>query len=146
MALDKDFKEFLQLLNQHKVEYLVIGGYAVVFYGYVRFTGDVDVWINTDNENAQKLIQAIDNFGFEVDELKEKDFEKDIIMFKMGVELLRIEITNRISGVRFKECYARRVETVIEDISIPFISLEDLKINKKRSGRLKDLNDLEHLP
>ena len=104
MALDKDFKEFLLLLNQHKVKYLVIGGYAVVFYGYVRFTGDVDVWIEANQDNAENLIKAIDAYGFEIDELKKRNFEKDIIMFSMGADLLKIEITNRISGVKFIDC------------------------------------------
>lgn len=146
MTLDKDFKEFLLLLNQNKVKYLVIGGYAVVFYGYVRFTGDVDIWIAADQDNAQNLIKAIDTYGFEVDELKKRDFEKEIIMFSMGADLLKIEITNRISGVKFNDCYPRRMETEIEDLVISFIGLEDLKKNKKWSGRLKDLNDLENLP
>ncbi len=146
MALDKDFKEFLLLLNQHRVKYLVIGGYAVVFYGYVRFTGDVDVWIEASQDNAENLIKAIDAYGFEIDELRKRNFEKDIIMFSMGADLLKIEITNRISGVKFTDCYPRRIETEIEGIIISFIGLEDLKKNKKWSGRLKDLNDLENLP
>lgn len=146
MALDKDFKEFLLLLNLHKVKYLVIGGYAVVYYGYVRFTGDVDIWIEGSQENAEKLIKAIDTYGFEVDELKTRDFEKDIIMFSMGADLLKIEITNRISGIIFDDCYPRRRETEMEGVTIAFIGLEDLKKNKMWSGRLKDLNDLENLP
>jgi hypothetical protein len=146
MALDKDFKEFLLLLNLHKVKYLVIGGYAVVYYGYVRFTGDVDIWIEASEDNAKKLIQAIDAYGFEVEELKSRDFEKDIIMFSMGADLLKIEITNRISGIIFNDCYPRRRETELEGVPISFIGLDDLKKNKKWSGRLKDLNDLENLP
>jgi hypothetical protein len=146
MALDKDFKEFLLLLNQHKVKYLVIGGYAVVYYGYVRFTGDVDIWIEASEDNAKNLIEAIDAYGFEVEELKSRDFEKDIIMFSMGADLLKIEITNRISGIVFNDCYPRRRETELEGVPISFIGLDDLKKNKKWSGRLKDLNDLENLP
>jgi hypothetical protein len=146
MALDKDFKEFLLLLNQHKVKYLVIGGYAVVYYGYVRFTGDVDIWIEASEDNAKNLIEAIDAYGFEVEELKSRDFEKDIIMFSMGADLLKIEITNRISGIVFNDCYPQRRETELEGVPISFIGLDDLKKDKKWSGRLKDLNDLENLP
>jgi hypothetical protein len=133
-------------LNQHKVKYLVIGGYAVVYYGYVRFTGDVDIWIEASEDNAKNLIEAIDAYGFEVEELKSRDFEKDIIMFSMGADLLKIEITNRISGIIFNDCYPRRRETELEGVPISFIGLDDLKKNKKWSGRLKDLNDLENLP
>jgi hypothetical protein len=133
-------------LNQHKVKYLVIGGYAVVYYGYVRFTGDVDIWIEASEDNAKNLIEAIDAYGFEVEELKSRDFEKDIIMFSMGADLLKIEITNRISGIVFNDCYPRRRETELEGVPISFIGLDDLKKNKKWSGRLKDLNDLENLP
>jgi hypothetical protein len=146
MALDKDFKEFLLLLNLHKVKYLVIGGYAVVYYGYVRFTGDVDIWIEPSQANAENLIKAIDAYDFEIEELKTRDFEKDIIMFSMGADLLKIEITNRISGIIFNDCYPRRRETELEGVPISFIGLDDLKKNKKWSGRLKDLNDLENLP
>jgi Nucleotidyl transferase of unknown function (DUF2204) len=146
MVLDNDFKEFLQLLNRHQVKYMLIGGYAVVHYGYVRFTGDVDVWIPQSNENAQQLIKAIDDFGFDTVDLAKKDFEKEIIMFYFGTELMKIELTNRISGVDFDDCYPRRVETEIDEMIIPVIGLEDLKRNKKWSGRHKDLNDLENLP
>ena len=145
MELDKDFKEFLQLLNQNEVEYIVVGGYAVAFHGYPRYTGDFDVWIRPLSENASNLISAIDAFGFETVGLQNLNFETETIAFHLGTPPMRIDIMNQISGVKFDECYLKRIETEISGVEIKYICLEDLIKNKQASGRLKDLNDLEHL-
>ena len=145
MELDKDFKEFLQLLNQNKVEYLVVGGYAVAFHGYPRYTGDFDVWIKPLGENANSLIKVIDIFGFETVGLQNLNFEAETIAFHLGTPPIRIDIMNQISGVKFNECYPKRIETEVDGVNIKYIGLEDLIRNKQASGRLKDLNDLEHL-
>jgi hypothetical protein len=138
-----DFKEFLQLLNFHKVRYLLIGGYAVGYYGYPRATADIDIWISNDKENIEKIIQVLNKFGFPdvpTDVLRE---ENKII--RMGVPPLRIELLTGISGVRFEECYSRKIVAAIDEMDISIISINDLKENKKASGRYKDLNDLENL-
>ena len=108
IQIPQDFREFLRLLNYHNVEYLLIGGYAVGYYGFVRATGDMDIW--------------------------------------MGVPPLRLEILTTISGVDFAKCFQNRLTDQIDGIDVNLINLEDLKINKKASGRLKDLLDLENLP
>ena len=144
--LPPDFKEFFQLLNSHKVHYLVIGGYAVAYHGYPRATGDIDIWIATNLNNAKKTVQAIKEFGFADPDISEEIFLKEDQVIRMGVPPLRIELLTTISGVDFKSCYANRIDETLDDVTISFIGLEDLKQNKKASGRHIDLNDLERLP
>jgi predicted nucleotidyltransferase len=145
MELDKDFKEFLVLLNQNEVEYLVVGGYAVAFHGYPRFTGDFNIWANGTNYNLEKLIKAIEQFGFESGQLKNIDFEHEVVAFHLGTPPVRIDIMNKISGVKFTDCYQRKEELSIDGLTIHYIGYDDLIKNKKASGRHKDLSDIENL-
>lgn len=144
-TLPDDFKELLKLFNKHRVEYLLIGGYAVAHYGYVRATQDMDLWINNVSSNAVKTVQALIEFGFKPTTLTEDLFLQPHRVIRMGVPPLRIEILTTISGVQFDACYERRKKVVIDGVSIPIIDIEDLKANKKAAGRHSDLNDLENL-
>lgn len=144
MILPQDFKDFLKLLNHHNVEYLLIGGYAVGYYGYPRATADMDVWIALSRENAKNVKQVLFDFGMVSDDVTEELFLSDNIV-RMGLPPMRIEVLTKIDGVEFKECYKNKNIVQIDGLEIPLISLEDLKTNKKASGRYKDLNDLEHL-
>jgi hypothetical protein len=144
--LPADFKEFLKLLNEKKVEYLLIGGYAVGYYGYVRATADMDVWIARNEENAARTLAAIREFGFDLPDSIQEMFLKPDNVARMGVPPFRIELLTSISGADFDVCYAERVIDTIDEVTVPIISLRHLKINKKASARLKDLADLEHLP
>ena len=145
IRLPQDFKELLQLLNLKKIEYLVVGGYAVALYGYPRATGDMDIWVAISKINAHKIVEALKEFGFNVAELKEELFLEKEKNIRMGIPPLRIEILTSIDGVEFTECYSNKEIVIIDDIEINFISLEDLKKNKKASGRYQDLADLENL-
>lgn len=145
-ALPPDFKEFLNLLNVREVEYLLIGGYAVSFHGYPRVTNDIDLWVAVNPANAHKLIAVLRAFGFDTPELTPELFLKDRSIVRMGHPPMRIEITTGIDGVRFDDCYPRRTVAMIDGILVNVISREDLKTNKRASGRLKDLADLENLP
>ncbi len=145
MLLPKDFKELLQLLNLKKIEYLVVGGYAVALYGYPRATGDMDIWIAISKDNAHKTVEALKEFGFSAPQLKKELFLEKEKNIRMGNPPLRIEILTSIDGVEFTECYRNKKTVTIDDIDINFISLEDLKKNKKASGRYQDLADLENL-
>jgi hypothetical protein len=145
MLLPKDFKELLQLLNSKKVDYLVVGGYAVALYGYPRAAGDMDIGIAFSKDNARKAVEALKKFGFNTPQLKEELFLEKEKNIKMGNPPLRIEILTSIDGVEFTECYRNKKTVTINDIDINFISLEDLKKNKKASGRHQDLADLENL-
>ena len=145
-TLARDFKEFLKLLNSNSVEYLLIGGYAVGIYGYVRATNDLDVWVNVSAENASRIERALREFGFAAPGLKADLFLTRNTVVRMGVPPIRIEILTSISGVEFELCYAERQVIHIEDMAVPVISLPRLRENKTASGRAKDLADLENLP
>ena len=145
IELANDYKEFLRLLRAHGVEYLLIGGWAVGYHGYPRATYDLDVWIATSSANAKRVVKALSEFGVSVPELSAELFLQPDKIVRMGVEPKRIEVMTSISGVEFDECYRERVETMMSDVPVSLINLHYLKINKKASGRLKDLADLEQL-
>jgi len=142
----QDFSEFLKLLNEHHVEYLLIGGFAVAMHGYPRTTADMDVWVARRRENAENLVRSLREFGFDTPNLTPELFDDPERIVRMGTAPLRIEIMTQIDGVQFDECRARAETQVVDGNSIPVISLNDLKINKRASGRAKDLDDLENLP
>lgn len=144
--LPPDFREFLKLLNAHHVEYLLIGGYAVAYHGYPRATADMDIWIAVHSQNAERIVTALKEFGFDPPELSPALFVREGQMIRMGVPPVRIDIATTISGVSFAECYAARVVDVLDEIDVNLISLPHLKTNKKAAGRHKDLDDLENLP
>ena len=143
--LPDDFRDFLKLCNQKRVKYLLIGGYAVGYYGYPRATGDMDIWIERSAENAAKMVAVLIAFGFDVPELSTDLLLEVGKIVRMGVPPIRLEILNEISGVTFAECYPSRVRVKLDGIRVDVIGLEDLKTNKAAAGRLKDLDDLEHL-
>ena len=144
--LPKDFKEFLKLLNANQVEYLLIGGYAVGYHGYPRATADMDIWIAAKPDNSTKIINVFNDFGFSDSMLQPDIFLKEDQIVRIGLPPIRIEVITTISGVSFDECYSERVIGKIDGIQVNLIDLKHLKINKKASGRHKDLNDLENLP
>lgn len=146
IGLPKDFKEFFTLLNANDVEYLLIGGYAVGYHGYPRATNDIDIWIAMNQENAGKMMKVLKEFGFDTPELSSELFLQKDRMIRLGMPPMQIEVLVEISGVKFAECYAERINDVIDGIPMNLINLKHLKINKKASGRYKDLDDLEHLP
>ena len=146
IELPQDFKEFLSILNSHEVDYLLIGGYAVGYYGYPRATNDMDIWVSIDSENAKKMVNVLNDFGLSTPDLSADLFLEKGNIVRLGIPPMRIEILNQISGVLFEECFSKRVIDEIDGIQINFISLERLKANKKASGRFKDLDDLENLP
>jgi len=144
--LPPDFKEFLRLLNAHNVEYLLIGGYAVGYYGYPRATADMDIWIAMNPANAAGMVDVLKEFGFDPPNLSPQLFLKQWQIIRLGVPPVRIEIATTISGVDFSDCYTRRVVDDMDGVKVNLISLEHLKANKKASGRHQDLADLENLP
>ncbi|MCC6444231.1 MAG: nucleotidyltransferase [Armatimonadetes bacterium] len=144
--LPNDFKEFLRLMNTHDVRYLLVGGYAVGYYGYPRATADMDLWVAVGPENAKKLVAVLREFGFASPEVTEAIFLTENRIIRMGMPPVRIELLTTISGVDFEECYRSRAADDLDGVEVSIISLEHLKINKKASGRHKDLDDLENLP
>ena len=144
--LTDDFKEFLRLLNANRVDYLLVGGYAVGLHGYPRATVDLDVWIRTTADNAERVLRALREFGFDLPELEPTLFTDPRSIVRFGVPPFRIEVMTSIDGVEFEGCRAQAVEFDLDDVRVPVISLADLKINKRAAGRHKDLADLENLP
>jgi len=145
MIFNPDFREFIELLNKHKVRYLVIGGYAVAFHGHPRYTKDLDVWIWMDKTNSENLIIALKAFGFGTLKLKTEDFLQKDIIIQLGYPPNRIDLMTSPKGVEFENCYASRETIEIEGLKIDFIDIANLKKNKKATGRLQDLADLENL-
>jgi hypothetical protein len=143
--LSKDFKEFIELLNEHNVRYLVVGGYAVAFHGYPRYTKDLDVWIELSPENADNVLKALEEFGFGSLGLKPEDFLESEQIIQLGYPPNRIDILTTLKEIKFKDCYKARVEVDIQGLKINFIDLENLKHNKRATGRPQDLADAENL-
>ena len=145
LPLPPDFREFLQLLNSAKAEYLVVGGYAVSYHGYPRPTGDLDIWIAIHPQSASKMMEVLSKFGFAGAGATAELFTTPGKVIRMGEPPVRIEILTTISGVEFAACFARRIQCVIDGITVNIISREDLISNKIAAGRPKDFNDLSHL-
>ena len=141
----QDFKEFVELLNRHEVEYLIVGGYALGIHGYPRYTGDLDVWINPTPENGRKMILVMDGFGFASMGLTWQDFSASGNVIQMGHPPFRIDVLTQPDGVEFGECYSRRILVEYQGVELSVIGLEDFKKNKRASGRPKDLLDLSGL-
>ena len=145
MVLNKDFREFIELLNAHNIKYLVVGGYAVTVHGYPRYTNDIDIWLWINKSNAENLIEVLKDFGFGSLDIKVENFLNPNKVIQLGYPPNRIDLLTSISGVEFEDCYPKRVSIDVAGIKIDFIDIESLKKNKKASGRHKDLNDLENL-
>lgn len=139
-----DFLEFLEFLTKHQVEYLLVGGYAVVLHGYIRSTGDMDLWIDRTNENYKKLKKVYLDFSAPI--FPEEEFSNPKFnVWGIGVEPSKIEILTQVDGLLFNESYKRREYFKVDKLQIPYIDFEDLIKNKLASGRHKDLADIEQL-
>lgn len=141
---NQDFQDFIQSLNLYKVEYILVGGYAVILHGYIRSTGDMDIWINKTSENYYKLKEALNKFGapmFSENEFLGRKFN----VWGFGKEPNRIEIMSEVKGLQFDKVYAKSKTYQHEDFGIRFIHLKDLLKAKKAAGRYKDKNDIEQL-
>ncbi|MFZ5880954.1 MAG: hypothetical protein ACOY0R_16425 [Chloroflexota bacterium] len=145
LTLPPDFKEFLKLLKEYDVHYLLIGGYAVGYHGYARTTENMDIWVAIHPDNAQKLVSVLKVFGFDDPNLKPELFLQKPKIIRMGYPPMRLEITTSISGVEFDQCYQLRIVDNFDGVEVNVIDLENLKKNKKASGRTKDIADLERL-
>lgn len=143
--LPDDFSAFLRLLNAYRVDYLVVGGYAVGFHGYPRATADLDVWVDMSPDNAVRVVDAVRAFGFDLPSLTPELFTRPTTIVRFGLPPFRIEIMTTIDGVDFETCRTNAV-TIDAGTPLPVISLDDLKRNKRAAGRHKDLADLDALP
>lgn len=143
--MDSNYLDMLKCLNKAGVDYIMVGGWAVNLHGYVRATIDLDIWILADQENARKVYAALGEFGAPLGAVKPADFAQDGTIFQIGVAPCRIDVINKIDGVKYAEASPRAIEKVIEGVPVRIISREDLIANKRASGRTKDLADAEIL-
>jgi hypothetical protein len=140
-----DWQEFIRVLDERRVDYMVVGGVALGAHGHVRYTQDMDVWFRATVDNAERLIAALRDFGFESIKVCASEFCKPRAMLVIGTEPNRIELINFADGVDFDECFSRRVDVPIGDVVASIIGLDDLRKNKRAVGRLQDLADIERL-
>jgi predicted nucleotidyltransferase len=145
LLTNKDFREFVELLNSNGVRFLIVGGHAVALHGYPRFTGDLDVWVATDPENAARVAKVLTDFGFAGLKLTAKDFARPGYAIQLGRPPYRIDLLTSIDAVTFSSAYCRRRTVRVGALRIPFIGLEDLLANKRATGRPQDLADVEKL-
>lgn len=143
--LNPDFKELLQLFNDKDIEYLVVGGYAMAAHGYPRYTGDIDLWVLSTQDNAEKILDALREFGFGEVGLKEDDFKKPQQIIQLGFPPARIDLLTDIDGVTFTDCWPKRLVLDLDGVLVPVIGKSDLIRNKEASNRLQDRADLEKL-
>ena len=141
---NKDFLDFLQLLDKYNVDFLLVGGYAVILHGYTRSTGDMDLWVNQNEENYSKLKKVYEEFGAPIFSLEEF-FSDKFDVWSMGVEPRKIEVLTKVSGLNFIESKSHCDWINEKDFKVPYIDFEDLMKNKLASGRLKDLLDYQQL-
>lgn len=145
MLTSPDFKELLNLLEKHKVRYLVVGGYAVMKYTEPRFTKDLDVWVSTDKENSQAVYSALKEFGAPLKNLTSADFAKEGYFYQMGNPPFRLDVMMSIPGVTFESAWKNQEKVQLGGLVIPFISKNDLIKAKEATGRPQDLIDAKEL-
>lgn len=145
MRIEKDYEELLRLLNKYKVRYCIIGAYAVAFHKKPRYTKDMDIFVEPSVENGKKIIEALNEFGFESLHLSEKDFAEKGSIIQLGYEPVRVDIITEIAGVSFYEAWDNRTEGTYGNEMVFFIGLKELIKNKEKSGRRQDVVDLDLL-
>lgn len=146
MILEKDFEDFVKLLNKYKVAYMIVGGYALALHGKPRHTGDLDIWIDVSEDNAAKLVTVLKEFGMESLGLEKEDFLKPGFMSQIGYPPLRIDILNGIDGVLFADAIkGMQIIQLEDDLVLNYIGLDDFLLNKQASGRKQDLADIREI-
>lgn len=143
--MNPDYVDMLKSLNAAHVEYLLVGGWAVNLYGYVRATVDLDIWISANSSNARRVCQALAAFGAPMTGIGPQDFEREGVVFQIGVAPCRIDVITRIDGVCYSDAASRASSRQIDGVPVRVISVDDLIANKRASGRTKDLADAEIL-
>ena len=145
MNIQQDFSDLLALLEKHNVDYMVVGGYAVAFYGYPRFTKDIDIFFGISETNIESIVNALVEFGFNRDSLQKLLFDQKGSIITFGVAPVRVDFINEIDGVDFSDAKKSRVRGKYGDVEVYFIGREDLLKNKTSTKRLKDKADAEEL-
>lgn len=142
-----DFRDFIQTLNKNQVRYLLVGGYAVVFHGYSRTTGDMDIWVECTAENYKKLSKAFQDFKMPVFDMTEEKFlsPEKYDVFRFGRKPVAIDIMTKMADFNFDECYRLAMSFKDDELTVPVVHINTLIAAKKKAGRQKDLNDIDYL-
>ncbi len=145
MEVSQDFKDLLALFNVHRVDYVIVGAYALAYHGVPRYTGDIDILVHPDTENAQRILQSLNEFGFGSVGLTIEDFINPDRVVQLGVAPVRVDIITSITGVSWEEVTTHRVEGTYGNVAVYYIGREEFIFNKRAMGRKKDLADIEAL-
>jgi predicted nucleotidyltransferase len=145
IILEQDYRDMISIFIEEKVQFLLVGGYAVGLHGHPRVTKDLDLWVYANFENAPLVVKALEKFGAPMQDISVRDFETEGTIFQIGVEPVRIDVITKVTGLKFEKAIQNAKMMKIEDLDIPTISLQDLIKNKKASGRHRDLDDVESL-
>ena len=145
MAENPHYRELLQLLNEFEVEYLIVGGFAVMKHGEPRYTKDLDVWVHNSPQNSARVVGALRKFGapLEHDGITTETFTGRQLVYQIGIAPVRIDVLTEITGVEFPDAWGKRVASTFFGVPVNFISLDDLLTNKRALGRDSDLTDLK---
>ena len=143
--LNNDYKDILSILSEKKVKFILVGAYAMAVHGYPRSTMDIDLWIMPDSQNALLTLDALETFGAPTGDLSTDDLSKEDLIFQIGVAPRRVDFLTSIDGLKFEEAFARAHLINIEGIPVHVLSIPDLILNKRATGRTKDLADAEYL-
>jgi predicted nucleotidyltransferase len=148
MAENPHYRELLQHLNEFQVEYLIVGGFAVMKYGEPRYTKDLDVWVHNSRQNSVRVVEALKKFGapLEHDGITAQTFTETQVVYQIGIAPVRIDILTEITGVEFADAWTKRVQSTFFGVPVHFISLDHLMVNKQALGRGSDLKDLQKNP
>ncbi|MCA9408960.1 MAG: hypothetical protein KC733_09740 [Candidatus Omnitrophica bacterium] len=145
MEIQQDFKELLRLFQENHVDFLIVGGYALAFHGAPRFTGDIDVYVKPDEDNAIKILKALDEFGFGGLGISVEDLSVEEKVLQLGVPPVRVDIITSLSGITWEEAYKNREKGFFADLEVFFIGKSDFIKNKRATSRKRDLSDIEEL-
>jgi len=145
MEVQPDFKELLKLLNAHKAEFIIVGAYALAFHGVPRFTGDIDIFVKPDPENAKKILSALEEFGFGSLDLTISDLQDPDKVVQLGVAPVRVDLITSLTGVSWQEAFSGKVQGTFGNVPVYYLGREEFLSNKKALGRKKDLADIEAL-
>jgi hypothetical protein len=146
VVFGETFSQLLRSLNDNRVPYLIIGGYATGFYGYVRATKELDLWIEPDEQHTVALVKALQALKIRLPAVEMMRHLREASGLRLGADIDRIDLIFQVAGVEFATCYVRRIEMELDDMRVAFISLADLRASKMAAGRLQDQLDLENLP
>ncbi len=145
MDISLDYRNLFKILNRHRVKYLIVGAYAVVYYAEPRFTKDLDLWVKADIKNAEKLYKALKQFGAPLRDICLKDFTNKHMVYQIGIAPIRVDIIMGLPGISFDSAWKNRVRSKYEDTQINIVGIKDLMKSKEKTGRIQDRLDLDRL-